>query len=131
MVFVTEKKKSIVYLNVNSSYFHCKHAVKIEESIRIFFALFNQHSSHHSLLNLAFHKKTPLGLLLLVFFFFLGYHSDPHLIEKWVSLRPLCFSIKCILSLFPLLLINLSLFSLLVDIFSLVSFFFFFFFWIP
>ena len=109
--------------------------MKIEESVRIFFALFNQHSSHHSLLNLAFHKKTRLGLLLLVFFFFFGLSlSSASDWEMGLFTATLLFDILSsalplnVLSLFPLLLITLSLFPYLLIYFHEFLFFSFFFF---
>ena len=39
------------------------------------------------------HPDTQKSLLLLIFFFFVGYHLHPYLIQKRVSLRALCFSI--------------------------------------
>ena len=88
----------------------------------------NDHSLHHSLLNLALYKKARLKLLLLDFFFFglsLSSVSDS---EKGLFMVSLLFDILSSalllngLSLVSLLLITLTLFSLLVDIFSLVSF---------
>ena len=88
----------------------------------------NEHSLHHSLLNLALCKKARLKLLLLDFFFFdlsLSSVSDS---EKGLFMVSLLFDILPSalllngLSLVSLLLITLTLFSLLVDIFSLVSF---------
>ena len=127
------KKTSRVYLNVNSSYFHCKHAVKIEEGMRIFFALLNEHSSHHSLLNLAFHKKTPLSLLLLVFFFFRAIT----LIRIWFRKGSLyglsvfwyliiSFTIECII--FIPFVIDYLIFIFLTCWYIFISSFFFFFF---
>ena len=65
VVVATEKKKSRVYLDMNSFFFI---ANSTEEDMRIFFEWLNDdHSLHHLLFNLALCKKARLSLLLLVF----------------------------------------------------------------
>ena len=90
----------------------------------------NSHSLYHSLLSLAFYKKAPLGLLLLVLFLLGLSCSSISDSEKGLSMVSLLFDILSwalllnALSLASSLLITLSWFSLLVDTFSLVSFLF-------
>ena len=82
----------------------------------------NWHSLHHSLLDFASHKKARLNLLLLVFFFW-GYHSHLYLIQKRVSLWSLCFWYLIIIFIFRLFIIDYLNFTFLTCWYRFISFF--------